>query len=270
MGEEDDRGWFLTIYVTVVTVLVLLPIVIVLLVSFTSTAFIVFPPPGLSLDWYRTVFSDDQWTQALWLSLRIAALVTAFSLVLGVPSALALRSASGAVAVTAQTLFLSPLMVPTIVIGFALLRMFSTVHLSASALTVAIGQTVLAMAYVMRLVLASLAGVDPALERAAAILGSNPWRTFRKVTFPLIRHGVIVGALFAFIISLDDVNIALFLSDVRTAPLSVALFSYIEQNADPLGAAVSSLLVLIAMVLLTICDRIIGIGWLFGIRKASG
>ena len=90
------------------------------------------------------------------------------------------------------------------------------------------------------------------------------------MTFPLIRHGIIIGAIFAFIVSVDDVNIALFLSDVRTSPLSVTLFSYIEQNADPLGAAVSSLLVLIAVVLLAIADRMVGIGWLFGIRDGKG
>lgn len=269
MGEEDHHGWLLTAYVTVITALVLLPILIVLLMSFTASDFIVFPPPGLSLEWYRTVFSDAQWTQSLWLSLRIAALVTAWSLVLGVPVALAFRSGTGLLAAAAQSLFLSPLMVPTVVIGFALLRVFSMVHVGASALTVAIGQTILAMAYVIRLVLASLAGVDPKLESAAAILGSSPWRTFWTVTFPLIRHGIIVGGLFGFIVSVDDVNIALFLSDVHTAPLSVTLFSYIEQNADPLGAAVSSLLVLIAIVLLTIGDRIVGIGWLFGIRGSG-
>jgi putative spermidine/putrescine transport system permease protein len=269
MGEESDQGWLLTAYVALMTVLVLLPILVVVLVSFTASDFIIFPPPGLSLEWYRAVLTDPQWTSSLWLSLRIAALVTLFSVALGVPAALALRSSTGASAAAAQTLFLSPLMVPTIVIGFALLRIISTLGIGASALTVAIGQTILALAYVVRLVLASLAGVDPQLERAAAILGSNPWRTFWTVTFPLIRHGIVVGALFSFIVSVDDVNIALFLSNVRNAPLSVTLFSYIEQNADPQGAAVSSLLVLIAMVLLAICDRIVGIGWLFGIRDAE-
>lgn len=267
MGKHDDSGWLLTAYIAVITTLVLLPIVIVLLVSFTASDFIIFPPPGLSLEWYRTVLSNPEWTSSLWLSLRIATLVTVFSITLGVPGALALRSRTGILAAATQTLFLSPLMVPTIVIGFALLRIISTLGIPVSALMVAIGQTILALAYVVRLVLASLAGVDPVLERAAAILGSSPWRTFWKVTFPLIRHGIIVGALFSFIVSIDDVNIALFLSNVRTAPLSVTLFSYIQQNADPEGAAVSSLLVLIAMVLLAICDRVVGIGWLFGIRE---
>lgn len=269
MNEDGQRGFVLTAYTAVMTGLVLLPIVIVLVMSFTESEYIIFPPPGLSLEWYRAVLADPQWMDSLWLSLRIATLATAFSLLLGVPAALALRSGTGVMAAAAQTLFLSPLMVPTIVIGFSLLRVFSMMGVGASAFTVALGQTILAMAYVMRLVLASLAGVDPRLENAAAIHGSSPWRTFWTVTFPLIRHGIIIGALFSFIVSVDDVNIALFLSDVRTSPLSVTLFSYIEQNADPLGAAVSSLLVIIAVVLLAIADRIVGIGWLFGIRSGK-
>jgi putative spermidine/putrescine transport system permease protein len=269
MDEDIRHGWLLTSYVSLVTVLALLPIVIVLLVSFTDSDFIIFPPPGFTLEWYRSVLSDPQWTGSLWLSLQIAALVTIFSLALGVPAALSLRTSTGSLATAAQTLFLSPLMVPTIVIGFALLRVSGSLGFGTSAITVALGQTILAQAYVVRLVLASLTGIDPKLERAAAILGSSPWRTFWTVTFPLIRHGIVVGALFSFIVSVDDVNIALFLSNVRTAPLSVTLFSYIEQNADPQGAAASSLLVLIAMALLAISDRIVGVGWLFGIRDGK-
>jgi putative spermidine/putrescine transport system permease protein len=90
-----------------------------------------------------------------------------------------------------------------------------------------------------------------------------------RVTFPLIRHGILAGALFSFIVSLDDVNIALFLSDVHTTPLPVQLFSYIEQNADPLGAAVASILVLLASLAILICDRIVGIEWLFGIKQRA-
>jgi putative spermidine/putrescine transport system permease protein len=89
------------------------------------------------------------------------------------------------------------------------------------------------------------------------------------VTFPLIRHAVLAGLLFSFIVSLDDVNIALFLSDTHTTPLPVQLFSYIEQNADSLGAAAASLLVLLACAAVFICDRLVGIEWLFGAKQRS-
>jgi len=127
---------------------------------------------------------------------------------------------------------------------------------------------VIAIPYVVRFVLASLAGVDPALDRAARVLRSGRWRAFRKVTLPLIRHGLIARALFSVIVSVDDVNIALCLSDVHVSPLAVQLLGYVQQTTDPRGAAVASLLMVVALVLIFICDRIACIDWLFGIRRA--
>lgn len=112
----------------------------------------------------------------------------------------------------------------------------------------------------------SLGGLDPALERAAAILGASNWTIFRRVILPLVRQGIVAAALFCTIVSLDDVNVALFLSDVRRAPLSVRLFSYILQNADPLGTAVSSILVLIALALIFVCDWLVGISWVLALQ----
>jgi putative spermidine/putrescine transport system permease protein len=160
-------------------------------------------------------------------------------------------------------------MLPTVLIGLSLMQLYQSLGIRASVLTVTLGQLLIACPYVIRLVLASFNGIDPRLERAASILGANPIRVFWHVTFPLIRHGVLAGLLFSFIVSLDDVNIALFLSDVHTTPLPVQLFSYIEQNADSLGAAAASLLVLLACGAVFICDRLVGIEWLFGAKQRS-
>ncbi len=263
------RRWLLTGYVAIACGLILLPIAIVVLTSLTNADYISFPPQGLSLKWYAEVLSDPSWMRSLRTSLAIAALVTGIALLGGVTAALGLRLARGAWAAGLQILFLSPLMLPTIIIGLAVLRFYQSVGMPASVLTVALGQAVVATPYVIRLVLASLTGADPNIERAARNLGASRWRTFWRVTFPLARHGIVAGALFAFIVSLDDVNIALFLSDVHTTPLPVALFSYIEQNADPLGAAVASLLVFLALILRVVCDRAVGIERLFGLKSAG-
>jgi putative spermidine/putrescine transport system permease protein len=261
------RRWLLTGYVALACGFILLPIVIVVLTSLTNADYISFPPHGLSLKWYAEVLSDPSWMRSLRTSLAIAALVTGIALLGGVTAALGLRLARGAWAAGLQILFLSPLMLPTIIIGLAVLRFYQSVGMPASVLTVALGQAVIATPYVIRLVLASLTGADPNLERAARNLGASRWRTFWRVTFPLARHGIVAGGLFAFIVSLDDVNIALFLSDIHTTPLPVALFSYIEQNADPLGAAVASLLVFLALILMVVCDRAVGIERLFGLKS---
>lgn len=262
------REWLLCLYVTLMVVLMVLPIAIVLLTSLTPDAFLSFPPHGFSIRWYRDVVGDDEWLSSIADSLQIGGLVVLLAMLIGVPAAIGLRHARGAMATTLQTFFLSPLMIPSLVIGLAILRFYTALDLAASALSVAAGQALIAIPYVVRFVLASMAGVDPALDRAARILGSGRWRTFRKVTLPLIRHGLIAGALFSFIVSVDDVNIALFLSDVHVSPLSVQLLGYVQQSADPRGAAVASILMLVAFVLIFVCDRIAGIDWLFGIRKA--
>jgi putative spermidine/putrescine transport system permease protein len=269
MNANRVRDALLRLYVFGMVVLMVLPIAIVLITSLTPEAYIRFPPTGISLKWYLDVFADDEWAASLATSIQVGLIVIVCALLIGVPAALGLHAARGGIATALQTFFLSPLMIPSLVIGLALLRFYETLSVTASALSVALGQTMIATPYVVRFVLASLAGIDPGLERAARILGAGRVRTFRKVTLPLIRHGLIAGALFSFIVSVDDVNIALFLSDVHVTPLSVQLLGYVQQSADPRGAAVASLLVVIAFVLIFICDRIAGIDWLFGIRKAS-
>jgi len=263
------RGALLRIYVVLIALLMVLPVAVVLSTSLTPESFLQFPPHGFSLRWYQALMADDEWADAISTSVRTGALVTLFSLTLGIPAALGLHRSTGSSAAALQLLFLSPLMIPSLVIGVALLRLYSSLGLSASLTSLALGQTMIATPYVVRFVLASLAGVDPTLERAARILGCGRIRSFGKVTLPLIRHGVIAGAIFSFIVSLDDVNVALFLSDIHVSPLSVQLLNYVQQSADPLGAAVASLLVIIAFVLIAACDRMVGIDWLFGMRKTA-
>ncbi|MFG1465491.1 ABC transporter permease [Xanthobacter sp. DSM 24535] len=259
----------LTIYVSIISALAIAPIAIVLIVALNTSNFLSFPPAGLSLRWFAQVMSEPMWRDSLWISLQIGGAVALLSTALGIATALGLRAMNNTMSSALQTFFLSPLMLPTVVIGLALMQFYNTINMPASLITVTLGQLLIAVPYVIRLVLASFTGVDLRVERAAAILGANPVQVFRYVTFPLIRHAALAGALFSFIVSLDDVNIALFLSDVRTTPLPVQLFSYIEQNADSLGAAAASVLVLLACGAVFICDRLVGIEWLFGIERKS-
>ncbi len=256
-------------YVFVMSLLIVAPIAVVVAGAFSGDGSLAFPPRSLSTQWFAQVFADPQWRTSLVLSLKIGASTAVLSTLIGTLAALGLRAMQGPLATALQTLFMSPLMLPTILIGLALLQVFQDMALGASVMTVTLGHTLIACPYVIRLVLASFSGMDSTLERAAASLGARPYRVFGHITLPLIRHGVLAGALFSFIVSLDDVNLALFLSDVRTTPLPVQLFSYIEQNADPLGAAVATVLVALAAGLMLICDRIVGIEWLFGIKQRA-
>lgn len=259
----------LTAYVGLICFLMIAPIGIVILTSLNSAAFLSFPPAGYSLKWYGEVLTDSMWSTSLWISLKIGFAVAVISTALGVIAALGLRSLNNAASSALQTFFLSPLMLPTVLIGLALMQFYQSLGIRASVMTVTMGQMLIAVPYVIRLVLASFVGIDPRLERAASILGADSLRVFWHITFPLIRHAVLAGMLFSFIVSLDDVNIALFLSDTHTTPLPVQLFSYIEQNADSLGAAAASLLILLACIAVFICDRLVGIEWLFGAKQQS-
>lgn len=254
-------------YVWLLVILVTAPVAVVFLVSLTSAAFISMPPRDFSFRWYLDVLSQREWLTSVRISLIIGVFVTLLSTICGVAGAQALRQMRGSTAAALQTFLLSPLMLPTMLIGFSLLQFCQQLGLPNSIWTIVLGHSIIAIPYVVRLVLSSFAGADLNVERAATILGASPFQVFWRVTLPMIRHGVIAGALFCMIVSLDDVNIALFLSDVHTTPLPVQLFSYIEQNADPLGAAVASILVIIAGFGLFICDRIVGIDWLFGLRS---
>lgn len=269
MSKKSIPDILLTLYVALATLAMLFPILIVIGTSLTPRQFLEFPPSGIDFKWYANVLSSSTWTGSLMLSFQIAALSTSASLLLGVPAALGLRKTSSRWSVTLQTFFLSPLMIPNILIGLALLQTFQKIGIRPSIMTVAIGHTIISMPYIVRYVLASLAGIDPTLERAARIHGASAWRAFRTVTLPLISHGVIAGGLFAAIVSLDDVNVTLFLSQVQLQPFSFRLLGYVEQNANPLGAAAASVLVLIALLLLFACDRIVGINWLFGIKSET-
>jgi putative spermidine/putrescine transport system permease protein len=253
-------------YNAVLGVLLVLPIAVVVISSFTDSNFNGFPPTSWSVRWYLAAFQNPEVVGALLTSISIAALMTGISLVAGCAAALGLRTVQGGLAAAAQTFFLSPLMLPTIVLGIALLQVFQAVGIVGSLVAIAVGQAVVGIPYVVRLTLASLSGVDGDVERAARSLGANSIQVLVRITLPLVRQGVIAGALFSFIMSLDDVNIALFLSGVHTTPLSVWIFSYIEQNSDPLASAVSSILVILAAVAIFVCDRLVGLDWLFGLR----
>ena len=258
----------LQIYALLIAALVLAPIAVVVAVSLSSSQFLTFPPPGLSVQWYTAAYQNDTFMSALETSLLVGLCVSALSSTIGVMAALGIRASQRRFAKMLRTFFLAPLALPTIVLGIAILALYQTIGVRSSPVTMALGQALIGIPYVVRLTLSGLSGVDTTIERAATNLGASPWRRFWRVTFPLARGGIVAGAIFSFIVSLDDVNIALFLSDIHTTTLPVALFSYVEQNADPLGTAVASFMVLLAVAAMFLADRLVGIEWLFGLRSA--
>jgi len=245
--------------VVLALVYLLLPIVVLVATSFTATDFLVFPPRGLSLRWYATFVNTPGWLESFRLSLAVAAATTVLTPLIGVPAALVLSRDTFPGRQLLASLLLSPLVLPQVVLGVGLLQYLTLIGLARTFWAILVGHVVLAMPYMIRSVMATLAGVDPALEEAAADLGASPPVTFFTVTLPLIKPGVIAGALFAFVISWTNVEVTMFFTTSLLNPLPVNIMNYIAYNVDPLVAAISATSVYVSLVFLLLIDATVGL-----------
>jgi putative spermidine/putrescine transport system permease protein len=240
----------LRLMVVLVLLFLALPILLIVVVSFSSAPYLTFPPPAFGLRWYRNYVQSAEWLAATGLSLGIAAAVVLLATTLGTIAAIGLRrlpaGARGAIA----ALILSPMIVPGIVVAIGIYYAFSRYGLVGSPVGLVLAHTCLAVPFVVISVGASLAGFDHRLEQAARSLGATPWGAFRQVTLPLIRSGVLVGALFAFITSFDELIVALFLSGSGAVTLPRRMWDDLRFSIDPTIAAVSTLTVVLTALLL--------------------
>ena len=259
-------------YVSGVVAFLLAPLVILLLTSFTASRSVEFPPTGLSLQWYGTLFDTllgkpgtrVGLSSSIVFSLQLAVLSAALSVTCGVLAALALHKFRFWGRQLLNNLFLLPLIFPQLVVGVALLLMFSELHLFSSMLLVrlAIGHVVTSLPFVILTVGASLAVYEESVEEAARSLGANAAQTFWYVTLPLIRPGLIGGLVFAFITSLTQFTISYFLS-TGVHPLPVWLYDFISLGHDPLLATISVVLIAAAFAVVFIIERLVGVRRVF-------
>lgn len=257
-SEKLGRGMLYGFCVVALTFLVL-PLLVIVAVSFTTTDYLAFPPQGFTLKWYSQFLHDTSYLHSIALSAGLAAAATACALLLGTPVALILaRSARRGNSLIAG-LFLSPLVLPTIVIGAALLQFASQMGFARTWFALFVGHTVLVIPYVVRTALASLTGFQFNLEEAAQDLGASRVQTFFLVTLPIIKPGIIAGALFGLIISWVNVELSVFNSTAALMPLPVKLFNYVQYAIDPMIAAVSASTIYVAVLIVILIDWIVGI-----------
>jgi len=251
--ELSKKNWIdilFYIFCGLIFLFLMLPLFIILPISFSSSLYLEFPPRGFSLQWYRNYFGAGEWMRATLNSFKIGIMTSAFSSLLGVPAALFLSRKRFKGKQFIYSFLLSPMIVPTIIIAIAVYFLFAKMALVGSIYSIALAHTVLAVPIMVITVSAALQGVDQSLEYAAMILGANRVKTFFKITFPLIRSGVITGALFAFITSFDEIVIAIFLSSHPSLTLPKHMWSAILEEIDPTIAAVSTILVFLSVSLL--------------------
>jgi putative spermidine/putrescine transport system permease protein len=240
----------LWILVGAVLIYLVFPVFVVAPVSFSSAKYLQFPPPGWSLQWYENYFSRPGWVPATLLSIRVALITALLATVLGTAASLALVRGRFPGRNTINSFIVSPLVVPGIIVAIGVYFFYAQARLVGNPLGLAFAHTALALPFVVTNVSATLHGFDERLEYAAMNLGANRWQTFRRVTLPIIRPGVFAGALFAFIVSFDELIVALFVSGSGAVTLPRKMWDSLRQEIDPTIAAVSTILITLSIVIL--------------------
>lgn len=248
-----------------VVAFLLAPILVTALMAFDARDYLgPLPPPGFSLRWFSAFFSDSYFLHGLATSVELALSTTAISLFVGVATAYALDRAQFRGKEQLVSFFLSPLVVPPVVIGFALLLFLSQVGVVNGFARLLCGHVIITVPYTIRATLASMSQIDRSYTEAALVLGATERRAFWGVTLPLARAGILSGAIFAFAVSMDDVAVSIMLTDAHTYTLPIALISSMRANFDLTIAAASLMLMGLTVLLILILEKFVGLNRAIG------
>ena len=273
-GRLDIGGLLLRIYVAMVAVFLLSPIFIILLTSFTTSESVEFPPQGFSFMWYGRLVDHLEGVSgtkpglspSILMSAQIGLVVAIIAVVVGVLVAYALHKYAFPGKEIFRNVFLLPLMFPQLVIGVGLLLVFSEFRWFGFFERLVIGHVILTIPFVVLTVGASLEVYERQLEEAAMGLGAGPFQTFFLVTLPLIRQGIIAGAIFAFVTSFTQFTVTFFLYSGATKPLPMWVYEIVVMSLDPLLAVISILLIALAVVVVVALSKLVDVRRLFGSR----
>lgn len=257
--SERIGRFLLLVFVWAGLAFLTIPLLIIVAVSFTETEYLTFPPQGFTLRWYAQFLADTSYLDSIGLSASLAIASTVIALLIGVPTALAIARSELPGMKLVNTIFLAPLILPTIVIGAALLQYASMLGFARSYAALLVGHVVIVVPYILRTVLASLARFDQTLEEASLDLGASPVSTFFLITLPIIKPGLVAGALFALIISWINVELSIFNATASLMPIPVKLFNYVQYAIDPMVAAISAGTIYVAVIAVVLLDVFVGI-----------
>ncbi|KGT91814.1 polyamine ABC transporter permease [Erwinia typographi] len=251
-GSQLLRLWnaFFNFYGAAALLFLIIPILVIVPLSFNSSSFLSYPLSGFSLRWYQTFFHSQEWLNALGNSLIIAPMATLLATVLGVLASMGLVRGEFRGKGIVMAIVISPMVAPVVIIAVGMFFFFAKLSLLNSYLGLVLAHALLGVPFVVITVVAVLKSYDTTLSRAAASLGASPLYTFSKVTLPLIAPGVFSGALFAFAASFDEVVVTLFLASPRQRTLPIQMFAGIRENLDPTIAAAASIMIGASLILL--------------------
>jgi putative spermidine/putrescine transport system permease protein len=246
MSTSMSRTVLWTLSIGVMAYL-LFPVCVVIGVSFSSSSFLTFPPPGLSLQWYRQFFSSPDWLHSYAITFEVGGATALLSLLLGIPTAFALSRSRLPGRAAVEALLLAALVTPPIIRAIALYIYYVPLGLIDTITGLVLAHTVTGVPYVVFNVMAGLRSYDRDLERAAIIHGASPWQAALRVTLPAISPSVIVGAIFAFLQSAQELLVADFVLGTVEKPLAVQLWEGVRISLQPIIAAASSNLIALAL-----------------------
>jgi len=253
------NGPFALLFHALVVAFMLAPLVVVCLVAFTPANTLSVPWGSYSLRWFRAVFEHADLVQSFWNSLGVATVAATLATLLAVPAALAIARHDFPGRAALNGLLMSPLILPRLVLGVAMLRLFALLGVRGTTLWLTLAHVVIVLPFALRLMVAALAGADRRIEQAALSLGASRWTAFRRVTLPLMLPGITGGWMLAFINSFDEVTMSIFITSPQTVTLPVRMYMLATESIDPMMAAVSALIVALTAVVMLALDRLYGL-----------
>jgi putative spermidine/putrescine transport system permease protein len=253
--DFDRLGWIrwaLCAVAILAGLYLLLPILFIVLLSFGSSRWLIFPPPGWTLQWYREFFSDPEWIGSILTSLKIAGIVTVLSVLFGLLAALAVTRGTFRGRSALQAFLLTPMILPVVVLAVALYALFLRTHLNGTLFGFIVAHLVIALPFSVIVIANSLVAFDRAIEDAAVVCGASAFQAKLRVTLPSIRLGLYAAAVFSFLCSWDEVVLAIFMASPSLQTFPVRIWTTLRQDLTPVIAAASSLVMLVTLTLLVL------------------
>lgn len=253
--DYDRMGWLKIVllgFTALVAAFLLLPVVFIVLLSFGSSRWLAFPPPGWTLKWYQELFADPSWLEAALTSARIATMTTILAVVIGLLASFALVRGQFRGREIIRGLLLTPMVLPVVVFAIAIYAFFLRLGLGGTTIGFVIAHTVLALPFAIIPIATALEGFDKSIEDAAIVCGASPLEAKLRITFPSIRIGIFSAAIFAFLASWDEVVVAIFMASPTLQTLPVKIWGSLRSDLSPVIAAASSLLVGLTLALMVV------------------
>lgn len=235
------------------------PMIVVIIVSFSSSKFLTFPPPGFSLQWYEALLANPQWVRSFWVSIQIMVPTSILATAIGTAAAFGIHRGRGPVFMAVGAAIMAPLVIPGIIVAAAIYGVFRAVSLDGTLTGFIIAHTALTVPFVVATVLPSIRLLDERLELAAYTLGATPAIAYRRIVLPLILPSIVSGLLFAMVICFDELIVSLFLSKPRLQPVAVRMYSDVLGNVDPTISAIGTLIFAFATFVLFVDSMVRGL-----------